>query len=118
MRWSAAPAAGLGFSTAVEAAIAAADMVFISVVRCKTKGLGAGQAGDLRWVEACARTVAQAATGRTIVVEKSTLPVRPAAIKTILEAAQQDDQGRSFWCSPTRSSLQAQSVTLRPPIVC
>ena len=43
----------------------------------KTKGLGAGQASDLRWVEACARTVAQAATGHTI-VEKSTLPVRTA----------------------------------------
>ena len=57
----------------MEASIAAADMVFISVnTPTKTKGLGAGQASDLRWVEACARTVAQAATGHTIVVEKST----------------------------------------------
>ena len=80
MRWSAAPCRNLSFSTAVEAAIAAADMVFISVnTPTKTKGLGAGQASDLRWVEACARTVAQAATGHTIVVEKSTLPVRTAA---------------------------------------
>ena len=88
----------LTFSTAVEAAIAEADMVFISVnTPTKTKGLGAGQASDLRWVEACARTVAQAATGHTIVVEKSTLPVRTAAaIQAILAAAQQDDQGRSF----------------------
>ena len=32
---------------------AAADMVFISVnTPTKTKGLGAGQASDLRWVEA------------------------------------------------------------------
>ena len=47
----------LSFSTAVEAAIADADMVFISVnTPTKTKGLGAGQASDLRWVEACART--------------------------------------------------------------
>ena len=61
----------LSFSTSVEASIAAADMVFISVnTPTKTKGLGAGQASDLRWVEACARTVAQAATGHTIVVEK------------------------------------------------
>jgi UDPglucose 6-dehydrogenase len=73
-------------------------MVFISVnTPTKTKGLGAGQASDLRWVEACARQVATAATGHTIVVEKSTLPVRTAAaIKTILEAAQEEGSSRSF----------------------
>ena len=76
----------LFFSTAVEDTIATADMVFISVnTPTKTKGLGAGQASDLRWVEACARTVAKAAVGHTIVVEKSTLPVRTAeAVKAIL----------------------------------
>ncbi len=76
----------LFFSTAVEDTIAAADMVFISVnTPTKTRGLGAGQASDLRWVEACARTVAKAASGHTIVVEKSTLPVRTAeAVKAIL----------------------------------
>jgi UDPglucose 6-dehydrogenase len=88
----------LSFSTAVEAAIADADMVFISVnTPTKTKGLGAGQASDLRWVEACARTVAQAAQGHTIVVEKSTLPVRTAAaIKTILQAACDGEDQRTF----------------------
>ena len=88
----------LSFSTAVEAAIADADMVFISVnTPTKTKGLGAGQASDLRWVEACARTVAQAAKGHTIVVEKSTLPVRTAAaIKTILDAACDGEDQRTF----------------------
>ena len=88
----------LTFSTEVEASIAAADMVFISVnTPTKTKGLGAGQASDLRWVEACARPVAQAATGHTIVVEKSTLPVRTAAaIQTILAAAQPSGAERSF----------------------
>lgn len=88
----------LYFSTLVEEAVSEADMVFISVnTPTKTKGLGAGQASDLRWVEECARTVSCAATGHTIVVEKSTLPVRTAAaIKTILEAAQKDDQGRTF----------------------
>ena len=88
----------LSFSTAVENAIADADIVFISVnTPTKTKGLGAGQASDLRWVEACARTVAQAAKGHTIVVEKSTLPVRTAAaIKTILEAASEGDDQRTF----------------------
>lgn len=81
----------LHFSTEVDAAIAAADIVFISVnTPTKTRGIGAGQASDLRWVEACARQVAQAAQGHTIVVEKSTLPVRTAeAIQSILAAAPQ-----------------------------
>ncbi|QNI57197.1 UDP-glucose 6-dehydrogenase [Synechococcus sp. BIOS-U3-1] len=85
----------LHFSTAVEEAIAAADMVFISVnTPTKTKGLGAGQASDLRWVEACARQVTKSATGHTIVVEKSTLPVRTAeAVKAILASAEQSSDG-------------------------
>ncbi|WP_413324274.1 nucleotide sugar dehydrogenase [Synechococcus sp. MIT S9503] len=85
----------LFFSTGVDEAIVAADMVFISVnTPTKTKGLGAGQASDLRWVEACARQVAQSATGHTIVVEKSTLPVRTAeAVKAILSAAEQSSEG-------------------------
>ena len=88
----------LTFSTAVDEAIATADMVFISVnTPTKTKGLGAGQASDLRWVEACARQVAQSAKGHTIVVEKSTLPVRTAAaIKTILEAASDGKDLKTF----------------------
>ncbi|MFQ6539312.1 MULTISPECIES: nucleotide sugar dehydrogenase [Aphanothece] len=85
----------LFFSTAVEEAIAAADMVFLSVnTPTKTRGLGAGQASDLKWVEASARTVAKAAQGHTIVVEKSTLPVRTAeAVKAILGAGV---AGKSF----------------------
>jgi UDPglucose 6-dehydrogenase len=96
--WNGRGGATCHFSTDVEASIAAADMVFISVnTPTKTKGLGAGQASDLRWVEACARTVAKAATGHTIVVEKSTLPVRTAAvIKTILEAASEGEDQRTF----------------------
>ena len=80
----------LHFSTAVEEAIAVADLVFISVnTPTKTKGLGAGQASDLKWVEACARTVAKVARGHTIVVEKSTLPVRTAeVILQILSASE------------------------------
>jgi UDPglucose 6-dehydrogenase len=88
----------LHFSTEVDAAIAAADMVFIAVnTPTKTRGIGAGQASDLRWVEACARQVAKVAQGHTIVVEKSTLPVRTAeAVKSILEAAEQSGGSRSF----------------------
>ena len=88
----------LFFTTAVEPAIAEADMVFLSVnTPTKTKGLGAGQASDLRWVEASARTVAAHAQGHTIVVEKSTLPVRTAAaVQAILAAAQGSDGGSTF----------------------
>ena len=78
----------LHFTTSVEGAIATADMVFISVnTPTKTHGVGAGQASDLKWIEASARMLAKAATGHTIVVEKSTLPVRTAeAVKSILAA--------------------------------
>ena len=85
----------LHFTTSVEGAIASADMVFISVnTPTKTHGVGAGQASDLKWIEASARMLAKAATGHTIVVEKSTLPVRTAqAVKSILEAG---PAGKSF----------------------
>jgi UDPglucose 6-dehydrogenase len=85
----------LHFSTEVEPAIAGADMVFLSVnTPTKTKGVGAGQASDLRWIEASARQVAACAQGHTIVVEKSTLPVRTAeTVKAILSAAQGDVPG-------------------------
>ena len=62
----------LYFSTEVEKNISDADMIFISVnTPTKTKGLGAGKASDLKWVEASARQVAKYANGYTIVVEKS-----------------------------------------------
>jgi UDPglucose 6-dehydrogenase len=68
------------------AAVAAADAVFISVnTPTKTQGSGAGKASDLSYVEACARYIAEHANGHTIVIEKSTMPVRAAdTIKRIL----------------------------------
>ncbi len=80
----------LNFSSLVEEKIKNADMVFISVnTPTKKKGLGAGKASDLKWVEACARQVARFSEGHTIVVEKSTLPVRTAeVIKSILKTAE------------------------------
>ena len=83
----------LFFSNLVEEKIKTADMIFISVnTPTKKKGIGAGQASDLKWVEACARQVSLNAKGHTIVVEKSTLPVRTAeVIKSILEAAQESN---------------------------
>ncbi|OUL43809.1 UDP-glucose 6-dehydrogenase, partial [Prochlorococcus sp. HOT_208_60] len=80
----------LHFSTDIENKISSADMIFISVnTPTKTKGIGAGMASDLKWVEASARQVAKYASEHTIVVEKSTLPVRTAeVIKTILSSSQ------------------------------
>jgi len=80
----------LFFSTNIKDNISNADLIFISVnTPTKKKGIGAGEASDLKWVEASARQVAQFASGHTIVVEKSTLPVKTAeVIKKILEASQ------------------------------
>ena len=84
----------LHFSNEIKNNIKKADMIFISVnTPTKTSGIGAGKASDLKWVEACARQVASNSKGHTIVVEKSTLPVRTAeVIKSILEASKNDDK--------------------------
>ena len=76
----------LFFSNRVNENISSADMIFISVnTPTKTKGIGAGQASDLKWIEASARQIGKYAKGETIVVEKSTLPVKTAeTIKSIL----------------------------------
>ena len=88
----------LFFSTDVEANIANADMIFISVnTPTKTRGIGAGKALDLKWVESCARQIAKFATGHTIVVEKSTLPVRTAEVmKTILNSSNDQSKSKTF----------------------
>ena len=80
----------LFFSNEIEKYISISDIVFISVnTPTKVRGFGAGKASDLKWVEACARQVANFARNHTIVVEKSTLPVRTAeVIQNILEIAQ------------------------------
>ena len=78
----------LFFSTEVDRAIADSEMIFVSVnTPTKTYGHGAGQAADLKYVELAARRIAAVARGRTIVVEKSTLPVRTAeSLKRVLKA--------------------------------
>ena len=83
----------LNFSTNIKESISSADIVFISVnTPTKKSGLGAGEASDLKWVESCARQVAEFSLGHTIVVEKSTLPVRTAeVIKTILKNKQNSE---------------------------
>ena len=76
----------LFFSTEIDKAIDESEMIFISVnTPTKTYGKGKGMAADLKYVELCARNIAEVATTDKIVVEKSTLPVRTAqAIKSIL----------------------------------
>ncbi len=77
----------LFFSTEVEKAISEAQMIFISVnTPTKTYGVGKGMAADLKYIELCARQIANVAKDNKIIVEKSTLPVRTAeAIKSILD---------------------------------
>lgn len=77
----------LFFSTEIDKAINESEMIFISVnTPTKTYGKGKGMAADLKYVELCARNIAEVAKTDKIVVEKSTLPVRTAqAIKSILD---------------------------------
>ncbi len=78
----------LHFTTDIHGAIAAADLIFVSVgTPTKSYGIGTGRAADLRYIEAAARVIAEVSEGHTIIVEKSTIPVRTAgAVRTILEA--------------------------------
>ncbi len=84
----------LFFSTDVDAGIAEAEIIFISVnTPTKTYGEGAGKAADLKFVELCARRIAAIAKGNKIIVEKSTIPVRTAEIiKTIMAGSQSKDR--------------------------
>ena len=90
----------LHFSTEIPNFIKSADLVFISVnTPTKTSGIGAGQAIDLKYVEESSRIIAKYANGHTIVVEKSTLPVKTAqTIKEILDASvmSNEEEDKSF----------------------
>ena len=78
----------LFFSTDVHKEISLADIIFICVnTPTKQIGVGAGRASNLQWLELCAREIATHAKGNTVVVEKSTVPVKTAeVIKDILIA--------------------------------
>ena len=93
------------FTTEVNDAIKNADMIFISVNTPKSSGLGAGEASDLKWVEASARRIASHAQGHTIVVEKSTLPARTAEViqKILCSSNENKDKfGNKTLCSFNR----------------
>lgn len=76
----------LFFSTNVEEAIEAAQIIFVSVnTPTKTCGVGKGKAADLRYLELATRTIGKVAKTPKIVVEKSTVPCRTAQhMQTIL----------------------------------
>ncbi len=92
----------LFFSSNIKKAIKNADMIFLSVnTPIKEKGIGAGYASDLRWVESCAREINENAVGHTIVVEKSTLPVKTAkTIQEILNVSNNSDRSFSVLSNP------------------
>ena len=79
----------LFFSTDIDEAISESEMIFVAVnTPTKTYGEGKGEAADLKFVELCARKIAEVATSDKIVVEKSTLPVRTAeSIQKILDTS-------------------------------
>ena len=87
----------LHFSNKTKEHISNADLIFISVnTPTKTKGLGAGFASDLKWIDRSAREIARYAKGETIIVEKSTLPVKTAStIKKILSSTTKNDEIKS-----------------------
>ena len=85
---SAARGKNLFFSTEVDRYIQESEIIFISVnTPTKEYGSGLGQAADLRFVESCARRIAELSKDPKIIVEKSTVPVRTAEmVQTILKS--------------------------------
>ena len=73
----------LFFSSKIKECIFQADMIFLSVnTPTKENGIGAGEASDLKWIEGAARQIQKYGKTGTIVVEKSTLPVKTAKMIT------------------------------------
>ncbi len=82
----------LSFSTNIKEAIESSQMIFIAVnTPTKESGIGAGEASDLGYVESCARDISLYAKDNTIVIEKSTIPVKTAdIINKILNCSSSD----------------------------
>lgn len=79
----------LFFTSDVIPAIKEADIIFISVgTPTKKHGMGSGSAAELVYIESCARMIAEHCTTPKIIVEKSTVPVRTAALlRSIFEGS-------------------------------
>ena len=104
----------LHFSTDIPTYIKKADMVFISVnTPTKVKGIGAGQASDLKYVEASSREISKYAEGFTIVVEKSTLPVKTAqTIKDILDSNIGSGKGKKSFAVLSNPEFLAEGTAI------
>ncbi|KAL6612276.1 UDP-glucose dehydrogenase [Neocallimastix sp. 'constans'] len=78
----------LFFTKDVDNSIYSADIIFISVgTPTKNRGIGAGQAAELSFVEMAARKIANISKNSKIIIEKSTVPCKTADhIRTILNA--------------------------------
>jgi len=91
----------LFFSTDVAKGIQEADIIFASVnTPTKTRGIGAGRAADLRFIESVGRTIAEHSNRSKIIIEKSTVPVRTAAALGRVLAANERQSGgigKRFW---------------------
>merc|ERR1719221_2051813 len=86
----------LFFSTDVKKAVEEADIIFASVnTPTKTKGVGAGRAADLRFIEGVGRSVSEYANRSKIIIEKSTVPVKTAeALDRVLSS---NKGANTFW---------------------
>merc|ERR1712176_1446607 len=86
----------LFFSTDVKGAIKEADIIFASVnTPTKVRGVGAGRAADLRFIESVGRMVAEHANCSKIIIEKSTVPVKTAeALERVVTA---NTGSHKFW---------------------
>lgn len=83
------------FSTEVDKHVREAKIVFVCVnTPTKAYGVGQGVAADLKYVEAVTRKIAELAVHDTIIVEKSTVPVRAA--ESIRKITQVNQQGARF----------------------
>jgi len=80
----------LFFTNDLDKAVYSADIIFISVgTPTKKRGIGAGQAAELSFIEKAVRKIASLSRNSKIIVEKSTVPCRTAEhIRTILTSNQ------------------------------
>ncbi|KAG4097434.1 nucleotide sugar dehydrogenase [Neocallimastix lanati (nom. inval.)] len=80
----------LFFTNDFDRAIYSADIIFISVgTPTKKRGIGAGQAAELSFIEKAVRKIANISRNSKIIVEKSTVPCKTAEhIRAILTANQ------------------------------
>ncbi len=105
----------LFFSSDIKKSISEADMIFISVnTPTKNKGFGAGYASDLKWVESSARQVAEFSQGHTIIVEKSTVPVKTAElIQEILKSSSFSDEYKKTFSVLSSPEFLAEGTAIK-----